>query len=143
MVGADHGPGGLGGAEVGTGAARELLGGVGTGAEDSGDLVERHGEQVVQDVGDSSARREPVEKDEQRSGDVLASQELLVGGQLFAGELRGGPEDLASALAAAQQIQAQPGGDRGEPAIGVVQVGLPRALDAQPRGLHQVLGVVM
>ena len=60
------------------GAAGELLGRVGGSVEHLSDLLERHGEHLVQHVRDALRRRESLEHDPERAADLVDEQDLLV-----------------------------------------------------------------
>ena len=65
--------------------ARELSGGLRRSAEDAGDLVERHREDVVQDEGEPLGRRQRFEHDEKRKTDGIREHDIafrvVVGGE--------------------------------------------------------------
>lgn len=58
-------------------AARQLPGGRGGAVHDPGDLVERHGEHVVQHERDAFRRSQHVEDDQQRGSDRVGQHSLL------------------------------------------------------------------
>ena len=74
-VGVGHG----GALHPATGPAGELARRLGGAAHDLGDLVEGHGEHVVQDEGQPLARRQRLEHDQQGETDGVGEERLVLG----------------------------------------------------------------
>jgi len=111
-----------------------------------GDLLERHGEHVVQHERESLRRLEGVQHDEQREADRVGELSLLGRVDSVAGlhDRVGHPHVervLAPGRPRAQHVQAQPRNDRGEPTADIVHVLARRAGDPQPGFLDRVLGL--
>ena len=113
-------------------AACELTGRGRAPLDDRRDLLERHPEHVVQDEGEPLRRRQRVEHDEQREADRVGEQRLVLGAvrrqrddrlrQLRADEV------LATRAAGAQQVEADAGDDRRQPAAHVLDLARLRAV---------------
>ena len=74
-LGGQVGVGNGGGAtDAATGAAGELARRLGRASDDRRDLLERHGEHVMQDEGEAFSGRERLEHDQQREADGVGEQ---------------------------------------------------------------------
>jgi hypothetical protein len=107
------------------GPARELPRGIRRPVDDSGDLVERHPEHVVQHEGQALGRRQRVEHDEQRQADRVGEERLVlwIGFEVGADDgLRQPAADvvLTARTARAQEVEADAGHDRRQPRPQVV-----------------------
>lgn len=129
------------------GAAGELAGGLRGAVEDRGDAVEGHAEEVVEDEGDPLGRVQGVEDHLEGEADGVGHDRLglRVGGGGLAGEGRGVVVAvelvLAAGAARAQEVEADAGGDRGEPAAEVLDLGGVGAREAHPGLLDGVVGL--
>ena len=103
-------------------AAGELPGGRCAAPDDRRDLVERHGEHVVQHEGDALGGRQRVEHDQQGEADGVGQQRLLLGIGRRGGDRRpararrGRTAPRGRDRARLQHVQAHPRDDRGQPA---------------------------
>ena len=107
------------------GPAGELAGRVRGAADDRGDLVEGHGEHVVQHEGEPLGRRQRVEHDEQREADRVGQQRLVLGVDRRvrgsrSGRARARPAAPRGACARAQHVEADAGDDRRQPSAQVL-----------------------
>ena len=113
-------------------------------ADDRRDLLERHGEHVVQHEGEAFRRRQPVEHDEQREPDRIREERFLLGAApARAGRDRlrrvRGERLLAPRLARPQHVEAHARDDRGQPSAKVVDARGIGAAESQPRFLNGVV----
>ena len=119
---------------------------VGRATDDRGDLVERHGEHVVQHERDAFGGRQRIEHDEQREPDRIAQQGLLLGIHARLGahdRVRhvGLEGRLAPRPARPQHVEADPPDDRRQPGPQVLDLAGVRAAQADPRLLDGVVGL--
>ena len=113
-------------------------------ADDRRDLLERHGEHVVQHEGEAFRRRQPVEHDEQREPDRIREERFLLGAApARAGRDRlrrvRGERLLAPRLARPQHVHAHARDDCGQPSAEVVDARSIGAAQSQPRFLNGVV----
>ena len=128
-------------------AARELARRGRRPADDRRDLVEGHGEHVVQHERETLGGRQRLEHDEQRQPDGVGQQRLVLGiDAVRAADDRLGDADrveriLAPRAPRLQLVQADPRDDGGEPAAEVLdRVGV-GAVEPQPGLLDGVVGL--
>ena len=133
--------------DAAAGAAGELARG-GRGAVDQrADLVEGHGEHVVQDEGEPLGGRERLEHDQQGEPDRVGEQRLVLGVDgVGAVDQRVGDAHLlqrrlAPRRARAQHVQRHARDDRRQPAAEVLDLVRVGAVQAQPGLLHGVVGL--
>ena len=121
--------------------AGQLPGRGGRAADDRADLVERHGEQVVQDERQPLGGRERVQHDQQRGPDRVGQHRLALRPGLGRDALVGRERLLPARGPRAQHVQAHPRDDRREPSPQVVHAVDVGAGQPQPRLLHGVVGL--
>ena len=97
----------------------------------------------MQDEGESLRRRQRVEHDEQREADRVGEERLVLGAVRRQRddrlrELRA-DEVLATRAAGAQQVEADAGDDRRQPAAHVLDLARLGAVEPEPRLLYRVL----
>ena len=128
------------------GAAGQLARRLGRSVDDRRDLVEGHGEDVVQHEREALGRAQRVEYDEQCDTDGVSEQRLVLG----VGPVRRVDDGvghvrrialLASGLAGAQHVEGHPRDHRGEPGPEVFDVARVGPAEAQPGVLDGVVGV--
>ena len=126
--------------------ARELPRRLGRALHDRGDLLERHGEHVVQDEGQPFGRGQPLEHDQQRQTHRVGEQRLVLGvgaagrvddrvGNVHVERL------LAPRSAGAEHVQRDPGDDRRQPAAEVLDLPHIGPAKPQPGVLDGVVGL--
>jgi hypothetical protein len=126
--------------------ACELARGGRRAVDDRGDLVERHGEHVVQHERQALGRRQRLQHHEQGEADRVGQQRLVLGIEpLRRAHDRVGHVDVERLLAPraprAQHVQRHARDDRGQPTTEVVDLARLRAAEADPRLLHGVFGL--
>lgn len=124
------------------GPAGELPSGDGCAVEDPSDLVERHGEQIVQHECEPLGRCQRVKHDEQRTADGVGQYRVAlrvavgdVGAYLVV------ERHLCAGAARLQLREADACDDRSEPAAEVGDVAAVGAAGAQPGVLNRVVGL--
>jgi hypothetical protein len=125
------------------GPAGQLAGRVGRAVQDSSDLVEGHGEDVVEHEGHAFGRPERLEHDQQGGAHGLGEERPVLD-VTTAGHIsrqRGPCVVLRAGLAPAQPVQANPCRHRGQPAAQVVDGTRIRPAEPEPGLLHRVLGL--
>ena len=130
--------------DAATGAARELPRRRRRPADDRRDLVERHGEHVVQHEGDPFGGRQRVEDDEHREPDRVAQQGFLLGiDPVLRTQDRirevGLERRLAARPARPQHVEADATDDRRQPRPQVVDLARVGAAQADPGLLDGVV----
>jgi len=111
---------------------------------DRRDLVERDAEHVVQHERQPLGRRQRFEDNEQRQPDRIGQDGLVLGvDPVRATDDRVGHADVERLLAPrsprAQHVEADPGGDRRQPATEVLNLAGVRSARPEPRLLHGVV----
>ena len=153
--GVDHGAltggvalrgGDLGSLDAAAGPAGELPGRLGRASDHGGDLVERQVEHVVEHEGEALRRPQGVDHDLEGEADRVGEQHLLLG----VGSV-GGAHDrvrdvglewlLQMRVPGTEQVEADPGDDRREPGLQVVDVVGAGAVDPLPGVLDGVVGL--
>ena len=114
--------------------------------DEAGDLVERHGEHVVQHERQPLGRCERLEHHEQRQPHRVGQQRLVLGlGPVVAADDRVGHADvqrlLAPRPARAQHVEAHPRDDRRQPRAQVLDFARVRSAEPQPALLDRVVGL--
>jgi hypothetical protein len=128
------------------GPAGQLAGRDRRALQDRGDLIERHGEDVVQDEGQAFGRGQGVQHHHQGRADRIGQQDrglgIAVVGLIgrWAGH-RVGQRLLAAPAPGPQHLQTFPSDDRGQPSGQVLDPGGIGAAEPQPRVLHRVVGL--
>jgi hypothetical protein len=130
--------------DAATAAARELPRRRRSSAHDRCDLVERHGEDIVQHEGDPFGGREGVEDNEQCEPDGIAQQGFLLGIDPLLRTQDGIREvglegRFAARLARSQHVEADPPDDRRQPGPQVVDIARVGAAEADPGFLDGVV----
>ncbi len=127
-------------------AARELPRRRRRAADDRGDVIEGHAEQIVQHECEPLRGREVLEHDEQREPYRVGQDGLLLrihGVRTTGDRLDGllGQGLFAPRLAGAQHVERHARDDGGQPAAEVLDVARVRAAGPQPRFLDRILGL--
>ena len=130
--------------DASAGTARELPRRRRRSADDRCDLVERHGEDVVQHEGDTLGGRQRIEHDQQGEPDRIAQQGFLLGIDPLLRTQDGIREvrlqgRLAPRLARSQHVEADPPDDRRQPGPQVVDLARVGAAQADPGFLDGVV----
>jgi hypothetical protein len=125
------------------GAAGQLLGGGRGTVKDGPDLLERDGEDVVQDKGEPLGRGQRVENDKQRETDRVGQQRMLGRIVRDGGDHRVRHVHVERVLAArrpgTQHVEADAGYDGGQPCAQIPHVAGVGAGQPQPGLLHRVV----
>ncbi len=112
-----------------------------------GDLLERDGEDVMENEGESLRRRELLQDHQQRESDRVGDESGVFGIALVGGsDDRVGHVDgvevlLATGLSRAEHVEADPGDDGRQPAAEVLDVVDVGSLEPDPRLLEGIVGV--
>ena len=134
------------GAQAVPGPAGQLLGRGRRTVKYRADLLEGHGEDVVQDEREPLGRRQRVQDDQQGDADGIGQDRVLGGIIVDPRDDRVGHVRVQRVLAAsrpgAQHVQAHAGHDGGEPRAQVPDVAGVRSGQTQPGLLHRVVGLV-